>query len=192
MSGEAGADGESLERTLGKLSVGDAAADVNAADRMGNTPLTMAISFNKEAIPLLLEAGADVNAADRMGNTPLHWAIRRGEKEVVLLLLEARADVNRTAYGRGYTTAYGRGYTLGDAADMKGQTPLHWAISFNKEAIPLLLEAGADVNAADRDGNTPLHWAIREGAKEVVPLLLEAGADVTLHIGMASHPCTVP
>ena len=42
----------------------------------------------------------------------------------------------------------------------KGETPLHRAAAFgDEEAIQLLLDAGAVVNAKDMHGDSPLSWA---------------------------------
>ncbi|ORX52742.1 ankyrin [Hesseltinella vesiculosa] len=54
-------------------------ADVNAADRWGQTPLHWAIELSKKQTnrsmkveQLLIDAGANVNAIDNLGRTPLH------------------------------------------------------------------------------------------------------------------------
>ena len=44
-------------------------------------------------------------------------------------------------------------------------------------AIPVLVEAGADLGARNGDGATPLHAAVASMSEECVRVLLEAGAD---------------
>ena len=60
-----------------------------------------------------------------------------------------------------------------------GFTPLHCACSYNNpEAVKLLVERGADVEAIDRDtGHTPLHYACGYGYLECVQPLLDHHAD---------------
>ena len=60
-----------------------------------------------------------------------------------------------------------------------GSTPLHYACCCNKpEAVKLLLERGADVEAIDRDtGHTPLHYACSNGSLECVQPLLDHHCD---------------
>jgi ankyrin repeat protein len=42
----------------------------------------------------------------------------------------------------------------------KGETPLHRAAAFgDEEAIQLLLDGGAQLDAKDMNGDTPLSWA---------------------------------
>jgi ankyrin repeat protein/chromosome segregation ATPase len=75
-------------------------ADVNATDRVGNTPLHKAVlvctSKNVlNAVSTLLVRGADPNAVNQAGDSPMHMECRRTRKAsvyVVSALLEAGAD----------------------------------------------------------------------------------------------------
>ena len=62
---------------------------------------------------------------------------------------------------------------------VNGYTPLHHACRCNKpEAVKLLVERGADVEAIYRDtGHTPLHAACMDGALECVQPLLDHHCD---------------
>jgi ankyrin repeat protein len=61
----------------------------------------------------------------------------------------------------------------------QGDTALHRAAARGQaEAVKLLLERGAEVDAVDDEGTTPLLGATYRGHHEVVKLLLEQGAAV--------------
>jgi len=57
-------------------------------------------------------------------------------------------------------------------------TPLHWtAHKGHVDALALLLNYGAPLNATAMEGATPLHVGANRGHLSVVRLLLENGAD---------------
>jgi len=67
-----------------------------------------------------------------------------------------------------------------NARDTSGRksSPLHFAAGYGRrEAVEILLNAGANVHARDDGGLIPLHNACSFGHAEVVALLLRAGAD---------------
>lgn len=58
------------------------------------------------------------------------------------------------------------------------KTPFHnTAHSNNTQAVKLLLERGAKIEARDEDKFTPLHFAAQNNSTEAAQLLLEHGAD---------------
>ncbi|CAK0754809.1 hypothetical protein CVIRNUC_002326 [Coccomyxa viridis] len=67
-------------------------------------------------------------------------------------------------------------------AGQSGYTPLHYAArAGHRDAVIMLLNAGADVNMATRAGRaTPLHRAAYMGHTVVADVLLERGADASL------------
>ncbi|XP_046983137.1 ankyrin repeat and protein kinase domain-containing protein 1-like [Schistocerca americana] len=72
------------------------------------------------------------------------------------------------------------GADVGARAGLEGRTALHWAArKGDVEAVRLLLEAGAAVDAREIKGKqrTPLHLAAEQGGAAVVRLLLRATAD---------------
>jgi uncharacterized protein len=107
----------------------------------------------------LLEQGADPNRADPdTGETPLHSAFctteRIAHNRVMRVLLAHGADPNRATKDGVETGGFMR--------DVRtcGETPLHRAAAFgDAEAIKLLLDAGANLNAKDAHGDSPLSWA---------------------------------
>ena len=118
----------------------DAGADVNAKNKVGQTPLHLAVANDhKEIIELLIAKDADLNAKDVWEGTPLYEAASKAHKEIAELLIANGADVNANIYG---------------------WTPLHSAArDGHKEIAELFITEGADVNAKDQDANTPLDRA---------------------------------
>ena len=65
----------------------DAGADVNAKNKVGQTPLHRAALYSqKEIVELLIAKGANMNARGFFGMTPLNMADDEGEKEIANLL----------------------------------------------------------------------------------------------------------
>ena len=62
-----------------------------------------------------------------------------------------------------------------------GRRPLHAASLWGSApVVPVLIRAGADVNARDKEGRTALMEAAVEGHTGIMKELLEAGADPAL------------
>jgi ankyrin repeat protein len=136
------ANGESLE------SLGDNLG-LNAAAFHGHWRLCQ----------FLVERGADVNRAlPDTGETPLHAALCKANRPachlVLKVLLAGGANPNCAAKPSAATGAFMRD------AMTKAETPLHRAAAFGSEdAIQLLLDAGAKLDAKDMNGESPLGWA---------------------------------
>jgi uncharacterized protein len=106
----------------------------------------------------LIERGADVNLpAGDTGETPLHAALCKGDMEhtlVLKVLLGSGANPNCVTKESVETGGFMRD------ARTKGETPLHRAAAFcDEEAIQLLIDAGAALDAKDMNGDSPLTWA---------------------------------
>ncbi len=115
----------------------------------------------------LIERGADVNRAlPDTGETPLHAALCKANRPaynlVLRVLLANGADPNRATKVGVKTGSFMRDCRT------RGETPLHRAAAFgDAQAIQLLLDAGAVIDATDANGDTPLSWAswhLRPGA----------------------------
>ena len=68
--------------------------------------------------------------------------------------------------------------TIIDVPSELGITPLHCAcIRGSKNAVDLLLDLGANINAVDKDGNNCLHYAVNSNNQNLLKKLLVRGAD---------------
>jgi ankyrin repeat protein len=156
-------------------------ASCNEGDYWG-TPLHFAAKHgHASTMRLLLAAGADPSAhAQDHQFTPLHAAVIDRHLEAVRVLIRAKAKL--------------------DARDDDGRTPLHWGgFAYSPQpvhmyrkmgqphdtifrdpgpaqAMKLLIDAGASIEATDGQGNTPLHAAARVGSWRGVEMLLSRGA----------------
>jgi ankyrin repeat protein len=107
----------------------------------------------------LLGAGADANRASKdTGETPLHASLctakRLRHNLVLKVLLAHGANPNCATKPNVETGGFMRDCRT------KGETPLHRAAAFgDEEAVQLLLNAGAIIDAKDMNGDSPLAWA---------------------------------
>lgn len=171
-----GGDARVLERLL------DGGGDVNATASDGETLLmTAARGGHLDAVRALLKRGAAVDARETWhGQTALMWAAAQGHPAVIRELLAHGADVNARSNGEQWErqiTAEPRDKWLPPG----GLTPLLFAARENCLAcLPVLIEAGADVNAATPDGISPVVIALINGHFDVAGALVEAGTDPNL------------
>lgn len=129
-------------------------------------------AFSRGNLPLadmLIQQGADINCRNCGNRTPLMMKIALGDRDAVRWIIARGADVNLVG-----PTIYGPMLPLTAAAN---------AMSWNKELLLDLLEAGADSNKADGEGNTPfLAWAGRDFVAdykiEGVSMMLGHGASI--------------
>ena len=156
------------------------------------TALHFAASLgHSNIVQLLLQRGAQLGRGDSCGHTALHLAVAANACDVVKVLLKEYLNplqvpdspitpIIHTAASANGTAQGSRTVSINAKNNMK-QTALHLAAFFRSEkVVPLLIEAGADLDARDGFDNTPLLVAThgRDTKKVIVEALLEAGADV--------------
>eukprot|EP01121_Diplochlamys_sp_Union-15-3_P001117 TRINITY_DN1097_c0_g1_i3.p2 TRINITY_DN1097_c0_g1~~TRINITY_DN1097_c0_g1_i3.p2 ORF type:complete len:260 (-),score=49.18 TRINITY_DN1097_c0_g1_i3:1198-1977(-) len=108
----------------------------------GRTPVFA--EKNQMILQDLLASGADINKRDKIsGKSALHLLARYNEPNIMLVLTKVKTlDLN--------------------IRDFNQFTPLHDASAFqSKEAVTVLIEAGADVNTVALVNGTPLSIATR-------------------------------
>jgi ankyrin repeat protein len=145
-------------------------ADVNAAQRDGNTALDWAVHWgDANVVDLLLKAGADTKTATRLNATALYLAAESGNPIMVQKLLAAGADPNQAVLSQ-------------------GETPLMFAArSGNVESVRILLDKGAKIEATEKlRSSTALLWAAEQNHPEVVKVLLDRGAKADAKTSIAA------
>jgi hypothetical protein len=112
-----------------------------------------------QLVQFLIERGADVKYPQPgTGETPLHAALCKANRPaydlVLKVLLAHGANPNAVTKPDTETDGFMRDCRT------KAETPLHRAAAFgSEEAIQLLLDAGAVIDAKDMNGDSPLTWA---------------------------------
>jgi ankyrin repeat protein len=151
-----------------------------------------------DALPSATDAdgGARPNSILNKGATPFFRAALSDDLELMNLLLDAGADPlvatdarDPIRVGSVERPASGRTTTLMAAAGVG------WSESIARgreadaiEALRLLLDRGADVNAANQAGDTALHGATLRGSTTIVQFLFDHGADPTVRNASGQTP----
>jgi ankyrin repeat protein len=141
----------------------EASADVNAKDRINDSPYLYAgARGHLEILTMTLAHGADLRSTNRYGGTALIPASERGHVDTVRTLIEAGVDVDHVN-NLGWTGLL-EAIILGDGAEG------------HQRIVGLLVKTDADINLADRDGVKPLQHARIRGYREIEAILVAAGA----------------
>ena len=140
--------------------------DVNITNKKNATALMLACekgNLNKDTINVFCNAGADMNIPDIYGDTYLHYASRNDCcSDVLWIIISHGGDVNAT--NKHNVTAL-------MLACEKG----------NRDAINVLLGAGADTNIKDWKGATCIQNAVAGGcSKDMLETIVSHGADVNV------------
>jgi ankyrin repeat protein len=137
-----------------------------------NTP------FNNGKIPPRITYPAIRYGPVAAGSTPLLAAARTQDVALMRLLLDKHADPNKSTTVDRFTPLMaalsgGGGGRGGGRGANRGR-----AVSNPIEAVQLLIDRGADVNAVNSRGMTPMHYAARTGNDRAIQLLAEHGASL--------------
>jgi ankyrin repeat protein len=133
----------------------------------------------------LVELGADVNARlergasrppniNRRGATPFLLAADRADAPLMRLLIELGADPRMPNVENTTPLMAAAGFGTEAPTEEAGTEPEAL------EAVQLLLELGADVNAVDDNGETAIHGAAYGSFPAIVALLAASDADVEI------------
>lgn len=150
------------------LLIDTAKADPNQTDSKGNPVLTdAALSGNKEIVTMILLAGANIDQLNTKGQTVLMTLIEQSGSnsgnmnDMSMFLIENGANVN--------------------AVDLKGETPMFYAVrAKNEQLIKNLIAKGADINARNNKGESVLFIAAENDDKKMAKFLLDNGASARL------------
>lgn len=151
---------------------------------------------NASGVRSALQRGLDPNVLDERGQCALYLAIREDNPQVFDLLLgwpgvklDQRNAVGETplmmAALKGQVDRMQRLIDRGAAIHHDGWSPVHYAATGpSVEAVRLLLDKGAPIDARSANGSTPLMMAARYGDEKSVLLLVERGADMAARNGL--------
>jgi ankyrin repeat protein len=150
---------------------------------------------NIKIVEMLLEAGAKPNLPDQGYLSPLHIAGNEDTVEIVELLLKAKADVHlvdkwgetplfKSVNKTGKYALHATKLLLAAGALVQGSSraPILYGIfPQNIDVVPLLINAGTDINEKNKDGDTLLHkyasWNRSDEMFIIIQRLLKWGAD---------------
>lgn len=141
-------------------------ANVNIADKSGNTPFTAAVNHNQvELVAVMAPKVADINAVLYNNKTysALMKAVEMNNEDLIKVLIEAGADVDFVVEETQESCLYRAVY------------------SQQKDTALILLKAGANTNTHNIFQVTPLaRVTIDPNGKnlEIADILVEAGADI--------------
>ena len=154
-------------------------ADVNLKDDEECTALVRAACIASfKCIKHLLNAGANINATTTDNVTALMAVCSIYEEYRCKKMLE---HMENRYLSENHSAIKSVETLIDEGADVNINVPLIAAVSGqNKECVPVLLAAGADVNATDGAGSSALMASIIKYRDNIFHQLLKAGADVNV------------
>lgn len=163
------------------------------------TPLHLAVYLNQvPVVKALVASGVCLELQDQDGNTPLHVACEHGRFECANEMIcqtssSKLTPVFETQNWRGLTCLHvatlhkhhrimkllmKKGVDLNLQEGTSGKTALHMSVEIHDvDAVTMLLNRGANVDAAMLNGCTALHLAVGRQDAAITSHLCQAGAD---------------
>ncbi|CBJ48785.1 inversin protein alternative isoform [Ectocarpus siliculosus] len=134
-------------------------ADAGLRDSTGVSPIDLAVDHSQDKIVVALaQKGVDLEGADEPS---LESAVGHNHFSTVRVLLAVGANANPVSDHVSYTTVL-----------------QFAAYTDNAAAIPVVIEAGANVESADLHDETPLFSAATHGSCAAMRAILQLGADI--------------
>lgn len=186
----AAAQGDSA--TLRRLLAGAGAAQVNARDAHGRTPLHVAtFARQREAVRLLAKAGAGLDLLENDRYDAVTIAAVADDEDTLALLLSLGASAKQVTSrydGTALIAAAHLGHDgvvrqlIAAGAPLDHVNNLHWTALIesivlgdggprHQATLKALVKAGASKALTDRQGNTPLQLARQRGYDAMVQIL---------------------
>jgi ankyrin repeat protein len=156
----------------------DARADPNIQDNIGETPLHRAV-WHSNILQRLIDAGANPNALSKDGSTALHIVTGSYPDGIF------DAGYIRTQRERPDAPELASFFQIIDVNITPNMRDLYaiWAVKYFKclKAVPILINAGIQVNIPNNKGLTAIDLACRGGCiADIVQELLKAGGEINI------------
>ncbi|CAJ0964118.1 unnamed protein product, partial [Mesorhabditis belari] len=157
---------EGSEKAIEALLASENVGFLSVRDRLGHTPLSLAITLRHHRIASTIvkrqpHAALQCNGS---GENLLHTAVKANDLESVLFLLGTEMDASQPT------------------ADTSRRTAIHLAVEYanNEMILRNLLLTGCNVNGRCSEGSIALHTAARCGRAAHAMILLENNADPSI------------
>lgn len=158
---------------------------VNVADKNGQTPLKVAVSYdNPDMVMTLLKHSADPNvkSVNDYDFAPIIAASNNANPKIVVALLEAGAKTTALEPQTGNQALH---VACRSASPQFGQANPE-LMKRAAKVIQALLDAEADPNAKNKSEQTPLEIAIQSNFAQGIDLLIRRTKDVDIDLGQKS------